>query len=1306
MEAANGEENARRLFSSRKYSEAAEAYARLADEQPDRPKWLTNRALCLFHLKKHATAIKLCRKSIIVDKTWSRGYEVAAQCLLALQRNKEAEDVLVEGMAAAPTPGLEKLLNDARVAICKQANLVQYDAPPLAGILANLVSGQGPPVHPFHSSASTTTTTATTAATAASTASMPRGGGSSEKQQSEHQNAHVQREHLQSRAQRQSEVAMRAAVLENTGRLQDAMPLYEQGARSGCTISMAALARIFLHGEGVPSHPRQGISWARKCIEHGPNPLYESLGQPDLALASAQELLGTAYRHGLGGLDKDLAEAERWLRAAAQGGYPLGMNNLASLLTQLARPDNQTATPAVVGDKEAQDDDGAMSMQCREEEAVVWYRRAAELGYARAMVNLGAHLRDGTGCARDVKEATVWLDKAAAAGDLLAVGGLVMLAKEQPGAQGVAMLEAVRRHVQVARSREEAAGKGRVQGSTLCMEAGLCLEIQRARDGGMDQEGLIREVEAAMGGEAPPSFEVFVEGKPPSLVLVTDYREMLMEQLARCREPTQLEREAALLAERAARLMTSSSSSNSSSSSARSSSSTAHGDSRLDMPSNNNPSDPEPVAHTLVDVGALFIAKGREEEAHKRFLLPAAEMGNPQACHLAGRYLAGKQPARGRDLRAAQRLLSRAVAGDVPGARWDLDALTARLARGDVGGVDGGADVSGGGEEDAGLGGEPEAAVDPTEAIQDRPSVGNATGRVTGGGGGEGQRHGAPHASWGQSAAKRGVALQSHSADDGDAAKAAAAAAGLQMPEEAERLTQDMMAAMGLNKPASVDTDNPFIPGGLPVHLPLLEEYVRSHCDSYTGWALLHSRRHFENALLAVFEGRYGVAVRELCNAVLFDEKGVQMPFVVDKQTGQVVAEPVFQPLFDLMDRELRKGHLAVPSSTAPSSPSAATGSCGSAAPSSPSPLSSSSSCPSSLPASSSSSRSPPSMSLFFHAAVVKMATSRDLRDRVRYAELALQAAPPRLLPAVRRWRGLLAVFLGDLTRAMADLEATLKLLRTDASTSLWPYDPPELAGGAVGPGSVGESGSDTGEMRTAHKAGPKGSLAGGMAHFREVMAYAVECEIGRLALMLGRPDDAVTHIKRFQRGVPEDTHRLCESFADLGEAIMGRCRARGPGGLMAELGTLQGLVREADRTMKLRVPVFRPLRPEDFPKMEQMRSMVAMMAHMEKQGPNRSLHQGNGGLHSAARSSAAGKGKGSAAAGTGSTAVMEGSGASSSWGAGAGSITRSCFGCGVRAESLRKCAQCRLAEYCSPDCQRKHWKEGHKTACARMAKG
>ncbi len=38
------------------------------------------------------------------------------------------------------------------------------------------------------------------------------------------------------------------------------------------------------------------------------------------------------------------------------------------------------------------------------------------------------------------------------------------------------------------------------------------------------------------------------------------------------------------------------------------------------------------------------------------------------------------------------------------------------------------------------------------------------------------------------------------------------------------------------------------------------------------------------------------------------------------------------------------------------------------------------------------------------------------------------------------------------------------------------------------------------------------------------------------------------------------------------------------------------------------------------------------------------------------------------------------------------------CFGCGVICENISRCGNCKLAKYCSKECQAKCWKTTHKS--------
>lgn len=42
------------------------------------------------------------------------------------------------------------------------------------------------------------------------------------------------------------------------------------------------------------------------------------------------------------------------------------------------------------------------------------------------------------------------------------------------------------------------------------------------------------------------------------------------------------------------------------------------------------------------------------------------------------------------------------------------------------------------------------------------------------------------------------------------------------------------------------------------------------------------------------------------------------------------------------------------------------------------------------------------------------------------------------------------------------------------------------------------------------------------------------------------------------------------------------------------------------------------------------------------------------------------------------------------------------CFGCGITCENISRCANCKLAKYCSRECQSKCWKASHKKMCSQ----
>ena len=104
--------------------------------------------------------------------------------------------------------------------------------------------------------------------------------------------------------------------------------------------------------------------------------------------AEAQEQVGRAYGWGSGGVEKNIEEALYWFELAAEQGNVTAMNGTGFML-------------ACAG---------------RNEEAVVWYRKAAALSNPFAQCNLAYCLYHGVGVAKNIKEAMTWFHKSAAQG--------------------------------------------------------------------------------------------------------------------------------------------------------------------------------------------------------------------------------------------------------------------------------------------------------------------------------------------------------------------------------------------------------------------------------------------------------------------------------------------------------------------------------------------------------------------------------------------------------------------------------------------------------------------------------------------------------------------------------------------------------------------------------------------------------------------------------------------------------------------------------------------------------------------------
>ena len=110
---------------------------------------------------------------------------------------------------------------------------------------------------------------------------------------------------------------------------------------------------------------------------------------------TAQCLLGMCYERGLG-LEKSDAEAVKWYRKSAEQGYAIAQNRLGNMY-QKGRGVEQSNV-----------------------EAVKWYRKSAEQGNATAQFNLGWMYENGRGVEKSNTEAVKWFRKSAEQGDAIA----------------------------------------------------------------------------------------------------------------------------------------------------------------------------------------------------------------------------------------------------------------------------------------------------------------------------------------------------------------------------------------------------------------------------------------------------------------------------------------------------------------------------------------------------------------------------------------------------------------------------------------------------------------------------------------------------------------------------------------------------------------------------------------------------------------------------------------------------------------------------------------------------------------------
>lgn len=171
------------------------------------------------------------------------------------------------------------------------------------------------------------------------------------------------------------------------------------------------------------------------------------LGAPAPAAPADDMALGlAAYNRG------DVVEAMRWFRQAAEAGHAPAQARLGYILDQAEE----------------------------NAEAARWYRRAAEQGDAGGQYGLGRMYAAGEGVTRDIKQALVWITRAAEQDHLAAITALAAI--HESGVNGsVPDKELARRWYERGAELGDQRSIQRLVRAYRNGELGLAVDLQRAR---------------------------------------------------------------------------------------------------------------------------------------------------------------------------------------------------------------------------------------------------------------------------------------------------------------------------------------------------------------------------------------------------------------------------------------------------------------------------------------------------------------------------------------------------------------------------------------------------------------------------------------------------------------------------------------------------------------------------------------------------------------------------------------------------------------------------------------------------------
>jgi TPR repeat protein len=187
-------------------------------------------------------------------------------------------------------------------------------------------------------------------------------------------------------------------------------------AEQGDADSQMSVATSYAKGKdlGVEQDLAKANNWYRKAAEAG--------------IGGAQLVLGSHYFEGIG-VTKNFAEAKEWLQKAIDSDVIEAKSVLAEIaeaekprLIELTSKEYAKASRELVTRHSelfaaAQNELGSRAEKLKDyDEAIKWYRKAAEQDFASAQFKLGGMYQAGQGVEKDFSEALRWYHKAAEQG--------------------------------------------------------------------------------------------------------------------------------------------------------------------------------------------------------------------------------------------------------------------------------------------------------------------------------------------------------------------------------------------------------------------------------------------------------------------------------------------------------------------------------------------------------------------------------------------------------------------------------------------------------------------------------------------------------------------------------------------------------------------------------------------------------------------------------------------------------------------------------------------------------------------------